>query len=484
MGLNPRVDITVNESLSLTPLSGTTVIAMMGTAKYGPTDSIVTATSFNDIISTFKEDEDDNTSIVKGAEIAFRNGATIMKVLRVSDAGGLEAFLALDGNTGAESGVITFTAKQKGTYGNGFTIDVDVQGSGRIVSIKNGDLIETFDNGGDANGYATNQAIVTAINNATTGSQWVTAAVKSGSETSNLIDATSGYTQLASGDNGADGITASDYTTAYDNLLATEDWDLLVIPSTSQTVEVEAADTFHSTMSAKIDTRVGTHKKYSMFLTGVDIDETIATIRARTTRSERVVLCAPSMKTDSRISDATLTLNGTYLACAMAGRLAGNDVESSPTRKTVSVNDLVFDTTNSKKYYNTLEIEQLLGVGACPASKIEGALKWARGVTRTSDLTSIYYEINVRRIVDYVQKQLQENLDSFLGEPNISRIRNGIAAYVDGLLQGYQNDEIITGFLATSVTEGDSPDTINVAMTIQPTFSTNFINVLVSVSRV
>ena len=483
MVLNPNVNVTVNQALSFIPTAGTTQIALVGTAQYGPTDEIVTVTNFNSALNIFKEDKSVNTSIIKAADIAFNNGATIMKIVRIADSGELAASLAADGNSGLESGVLTFTAKNTGSYGNGFSIDVDVQGTGRIVFVRNGDSIETFDNNGNANGYTTNQSIADAINNAASGSQWVSVAVKSGSETSNLVDALASYTQLASGDDGADGIAASDYTEAFDNLLANEDWDLLLMPSTAQSVEVETTDSFHNAIIAKMNTRIATHNKGGIFLSGVGLNEGFSDIQARTSASERFSLCAPSIVFQSRRTTGTENLNGSFLACALSGNIAREDVEVSPTRKIISANDFIVSTSTGQRYYDNLEIETLLNSRVCVASRIENAFKWARGVTRVSDTNNIRFEINIVRIIDFITSTVRNSLDDFLGQPNIQRIRSAMSALIDGILQTAVDDEVLVAFNGVTVEEGASPDTIDVTFNIQPTFSTNFINVVISISR-
>lgn len=482
MVYNPEVRISINESISLTQGGKETIIMIMGTAQWGPEDTVQSFSNFGNILDTYKEDVDTHSTIIKAADLAYANGAKSVKVVRVTDSGAAKATLDIDG-AGPTVGVLTFNGKYKGVYGNNFTVDTDTQGTGRLVTITNGDYVEVFDNNGDANGYTTNAAIAAAINATTNGSILVDVVVKAGSETSNLVNVLGAAQSLASGDDGSNGLVAGDYTTLFDSVLITEDWDLLVIGDSDNT-NLENGDTFQTSILGKLNTRASTHKKYSMFITGVIEDEAIATIQARTTKNSRVVLCAPSIAVTSRIDGSDAVLDGTYLGAAIAGLIAGQDIEVAITRKVLTINDLQVLASSGKKYYNNTEIEQLLSAGVCCVSKIGGALKVARGVTRVSDTTEIYYEINIRRIVDDIRTRCQILLDGFLGDPNISRVRKTITAEVDGLLNQAVADEEIVAYQTTQVTEGDDPDTINVALTIQPTFAINFINVVISVSRI
>jgi hypothetical protein len=177
-----------------------------------------------------------------------------------------------------------------------------------------------------------------------------------------------------------------------------------------------------------------------------------------------------------------VNLNGSFVACALAGVIAANDVEVSATRKVLAVSPIV-STTSGKQYYNNSEIEQILQKRIVPVSLIEGAVKAARGVTRIADTTSPYFEANIVRIVDYIKAQTQLLLDPFLGQSNLERVQRTMATQVDGLLSQAQLDEVIVNYLPTEVTAGISPDTVNVSMTIQPTFAVNFINVNLAVSQ-
>jgi hypothetical protein len=470
MVLLPRVKISTQENVTLTQPGGPAVIALMGTAQWGEVGKVHTFNSYANLLEYYKSDASSLT-LVRGADVAYNNGAYTIKAIRVAASAKAKASKAFNGNTGGEVGVLTFTGLFEGSYGNNILITVLAQGTGRIVSVTDGISTERYTNNNNANGYATNQAIASAING---NSALVSVAVKVGSETTNLVDAISATALLL----GNDGSTTSftDYTTAFDSTLVLEDWDLLLIPG-------ESSDANHATMVGKVEARVSSEKKYGVFVSGVANNEAIATQKARTTLSERFVLCSPSIKYLPTFQATQLTLDGSYLACAIAGQIAQRDVEISITRKPVSVSGLSVDSATAKEFYNAGELEELLGAGIVPVSLIGGGLKIARGVTRASNQSSVFFELNVQRIVDYVKAQTQTKLDGFLGDPNLQRIRDVMAREVDGVLQQDILDEVIANYEPTEVTEGASPDTVNVSMTIQPTFAINFINVTLAISR-
>jgi len=474
--LNPRVKIDVQENITLTTPGGPAIIALMGTAQWGALNELKTFSSFSQLLSYYKEDKSGLT-LIKGADLAYNNGAVTIKAIRVADGDEAKASIALDGDSGSAVGVLTFSGLYEGTYGNNILVTVTDQGTGRIVEITDGISTEEYTNDNDANGYATNAAIAAAIN---AGSSLVSVEVKSGSETIELVDAAANQA-LTGGDDGEDSLADSAFTTAFDSYLDNVLWDLMIIPGDDA---LQGSDAFQTTMLGKVNTRATSSKKYGMYITGVKKDETISTISARTMSGERGVLCAPNIKYTPRYTGASeAVFNGTYLACALAGKIASADVEISPTRKVLTVSGLSVDSTTGKEYYNNGEIEQLLTTRIVPVSDIEGSLKVARGVTRYSDKTSIYFEINIVRIIDYIKASTQVKLDPFLGDPNLDRVRGIMATAVDAILQQAQLDEVVAAYEPTEVVEGVSPDTVNVNMTIQPTFAVNFINVTLTVSR-
>lgn len=473
MVFNPKVDISVRTALSLVPTPGETIATLIGTAQYGPINTVTTCSSFVEVLNIFKEDLNDKTSIVKGAELFFANGGAILKVVRVADPSVATAKYDAAG-VGPVANVITFSAKHPGTFGNGLMVLVEAQGAGRIVRIKLGNTVEVFDNNGAADGYTTNAAIVDVIN---ASSSLVTA-------TSNnvaLVSVLGSYTQFVDGADGTT-ITSSIYTTAFDDLLLNEDWDILMIPNTDQSSTLEDTDAFHTTMVAKVENRANVYDKTGIFVSGISKDETIVTAQARTTRSERFVLAAPSISHVSRVTGANEYLDGTYLACALAGKIANLDsLGSAVTRKVVVVDDLLVLESTGKRYYNSQEIEQLLSSGICVASNINNALRWARGVTRVVDTTSIYFEINILRIVDNIKDLVRSTLDDYLGEANSAVTRDRMESVTNGILYQQQAVGMLVDYLPTVVTLGVSPDTVNVAISIQPAYATNFIDVVITV---
>jgi hypothetical protein len=365
--------------------------------------------------------------------------------------------------------VLTVKGKYKGSYGNNIAVTILTKGSGRTMTVTDGKIIEYFTNNNSANGYSSNALLAAAVN---LSSQLVSLTVNA----VNLVDAISA-TYLLSGNDGTSGIAISDVTAAMDNVLNLEDYDILLLPSWN-------LDADHATVASKLETRAASSKKFAILMTGVTADEDIATQKARTAVSSRLVLCSPSVMYQPSYATSPAQFDGTYLACAVAGQVAKRDVETAVTRKSIVVKGVMVLSTTNKKYYTNDEMEELLGAGILPVSLINGQVKVARGVTRVSDLSSVFYELNIQRIVDYVENQVNVQLDPFLGEANLARVLNRMARVVDGVLQQDVLDEVLVAYNPTEVVVGVSPDTVLVNMSIQPTFAINFINVTLAITRV
>jgi len=469
MALRPKVKVNVIEAVSLQTAAGPGVVAIMGTATWGPINELKTVTSFNQVLDTFKDDKTGTTStisLIKGTDLLYRDGAGDVLCVRVDDGTADEAeFTFVSGVTS----VINVKGKFKGTYGNNISVTITAVGGNRALQITDGLVLEIYDNNGA--GFSTNAAIVAALN---TTSELVTA-----TEINPLLVSVVAQTFLIGGGDGETGLTSSVYTTAFDNVLTAQDFDMLVIPGGDA---LEALNSFHSTMVGKLNTRESAEDKFAIFVSGIAKDETIATAQARTASGKRLTVVAPNVKYTHRVDNDEIILNGTYLACSYVGGMASRDIEVSPTHKVLNVEGLSILVSTGREFYNNAEQEQLLTSRIVPITKIQGSLMASRGVTRETDTTGVFFEQNIVRIVDFVKSQIFVKLNPFIGNPNLGRIRSTIATAADGVLEQDKLEEIISAFQPTQVNEGVSPDTVVVNMTIKPTFAINFINVSLTLS--
>jgi len=467
VGYLPKIEIATQENITLTTPGAPAILAVVGTAKWGDMNTVQSFSSYATLLQYFKADKSGLT-LAKATDLAYMNGASTVKCVRIGAAGAAKSVKSFAG-AGAVPDVITVSAKYKGTYGDNVAVTILTKGSGRTMTVTDGKTTEYFTNNNNANGYASNAEIAAAVN---LNSSLATIAVNNAA----LVTAVT-LTYLTGGNDGVSGLAFSDVTTAFDNVLKLEDFDILLLPEWT-------SDADHATMVAKLDARAATDKKFAIFMAGPAVNESIATQKARTSVGSRLALCSPNAMYKPSYATVAIQFDGTYLAAAVAGQIARRDVESAVTRKSLTVAGIMADSTVSKKYYTNDEMEELLGVGIIPVSLINGEIKVARGVTRVSDLSSVFYELNIQRIVDYVKAQVNVKLDPFLGEANLDRVLNRMARVVDGVLQQDVLDEVLAAYNPTEVVLGVSPDTVNVNMSVQPTFAINFINVTLAITRI
>jgi hypothetical protein len=95
-----------------------------------------------------------------------------------------------------------------------------------------------------------------------------------------------------------------------------------------------------------------------------------------------------------------------------------------------------------------------------------------------------FRQISVRRIVDYAKAGVRIGANPYIGRLNNSRVRAALKATLDGFLSGMVLDEMLIAYtLDVSATRAQE---INgqavVTMTLQPTFSIDFIKVIMNLA--
>jgi len=464
--LRPQIITQENILTSYIAPAGDRIAAMVGSAIWGDVNTVTTVSSLNDFISKFGDDKTGTgVTLIKGADLFFRNGGTL-KVVRIVDG---DEVKATEMFTNGATDVLSFTGKYYGTYGNNIEITISVNGSARDIKITDGKIIEIFNNSGT--GYTTNEDIETAIN---AGSSLVTVAVETGHETSDLVDVATA-TYLTTGDDGEDSLDDADYTDAFDDLLTAVDYNFLLMPGKTD-------NAFHATIVGKLDTRTTTEKKYSRFVTGIAVDESISTAIARTASGKRLTVVAPNVNYTHRVDSTSSVLDGSYLACAYTGKICQLDLQISGTHETVSVEGLSVNVATGQEYYSKTEQEQLLQGHIAPISIIGTTRQMVRGITRYSDATNVFFEEVIVDILDYVREQSEEYLNTVIGKPNTTERRSIYSARLDAILVTAKHEEIIQDYQPSVVEEGSSNDTILATISIKPAYSTNFVQLTININ--
>jgi Phage tail sheath C-terminal domain/Phage tail sheath protein subtilisin-like domain len=181
--------------------------------------------------------------------------------------------------------------------------------------------------------------------------------------------------------------------------------------------------------------------------------------------SDRVVLVAPGL----RQVDGT-ALPPAYTAAAVAGLLGAVPVQASLTNKTLALPGLALAV-------NRGEQAQLIRRDVLAVVDRQG-FRVVKGVTTAGEGTP-FSAIPTRRIVDHAKYRVRGAANPYLGRLNNDRVRSALKAALDALLTGMVQDEALTSYrLAVSATRAQEiAGEVAVTMTIQPTFSIEYIRV-------
>jgi hypothetical protein len=190
----------------------------------------------------------------------------------------------------------------------------------------------------------------------------------------------------------------------------------------------------------------------------------------------RLVLVAPGIvATDAARTEADrrVTLPASYAAALVAGRMATLAPHVSLTNKDVAAEGLAVD-------YMRAQQRRLLTSRVLVLQKNLG-IRVLRGISTDS---GAFQQISVRRIVDYAKAGTRLGCNPYIGKLNNARVRAALQATIDGFLAGMVLDEMLIGYtLNVSATRAQEiQGQAIVTMTLQPTFSIDFIKVIMNLS--
>jgi hypothetical protein len=183
---------------------------------------------------------------------------------------------------------------------------------------------------------------------------------------------------------------------------------------------------------------------------------------------DRMILVAPGLRVAEPGSDQLVTLGPTYLAAMIAGRLASLAPHVSLTNQTLPVTALDVD-------YSTTVHRNLL-LGRVMAVRRRFGHQIVRGISTDPGAFS---QVSVRRTVDFAKAGVRLGSDPYIGKLNNARVRAALKATLDGFLSQMVVDEMLTGYEleVTATRPQEIRGIASVVMTLQPTFSIDFIRV-------
>lgn len=461
----PGTYVTVrDEGLIAAGRIATGYVGIVGTAARGPVDKPVILGSFSEARNVFGEPDawtggqGDELTLVRALELVFNNGGSTVYAVRAAaggDAEGAAAPAAYAAKKGPST-VLGLRARTPGTWGNGIGVQVtsDTASPLRTLTLTMGTLREVFsgDNGGQ---------LAAAVN---AGSRLVEAVL--GDAQAAVVPDAVASARLSGGANG-EAAGPDDYERALAEL---ENETINLVLLAGQDVGLAEVLSGHLTRTAQI-------KRERIGLIGAASDD-VDVIAGHSLASDRMVFVAPGLVTT--VVDAEtrrpqeVTLPSGYTAAAVAGLISSLPVQSSPTNKTLSVGGLSTAYTSSR-------LEKLVGSRVLVVEKREG-FRIVKGITTATN--PAWHQITTRRIVDYATYGVRSACNPYIGKLNNTRVRGAMKATIDGFLTRMVEDEALVGYeLEVSATRAQEiRGEAQVTMTLQPTFSIDFIMVTMYLS--
>lgn len=464
------IEVRAEGLVTPTPVSISNV-AVIGTARRGPVNEVVVLSSFSAGRDTFgaydayeRPDETGNPlTLVRALELAYGNGAQNVFAVRVAGAGATNATYTLAASGGTP---MTIEARQPGAGLNDAAIVVEDGVAGLNVSITTADkrLRETWR---DVPAAAAEFAQVIngehadypfARNASTGGRSQLFRAVATG-VTGNI---TAGNATAATP--GASGAADASYGDALE-LLLNENVHIIVLAGQSDSTMATALEAHCQNASTD------TIKRDRIGIFGAE-DDQLSSITTHPD-SDRLVYCGPGIVTYDNTRRAPVELPAAYTAAAVAGLIASLDPHVSPTNKSLRVSGV---TTR----YNGAQIEQILLGRALVLEDRLGAVKIVQGLTTASD--TAWRQITTRRIVDYAKFGVRSACDPFIGKLNNDRVRQALKGTINSFLADMVDREMLISYdLDVSATRAQQIRGIaQVTMTLRPTFSIDYIRVVMN----
>ncbi|MBI4873171.1 MAG: phage tail sheath subtilisin-like domain-containing protein [Acidobacteria bacterium] len=198
-----------------------------------------------------------------------------------------------------------------------------------------------------------------------------------------------------------------------------------------------------------------------------------AAANADSVGDDRLILVAPGIQAADLALNQTVSLPPAYAAASVAGLIASLAVQVSPTNKTLKVAGLT-------AYYNDGELKKLLNSRVMPLERKMG-YRIVKGITTDN---GPFRQVSVRRIVDYAKQGPRIGSLPYIGRLNNARVRGALKATLNGFLSDMVLNEALTSFTldVTATREQEIAGVAVVTMFLKPTFSIDYIKVIMNLS--
>ena len=432
-------------------------IGVVGTASRGELNKVFVISSYSEALDLFgpydawpstTSAQANALTLTRTIEQLYRGGASTVYAVRVGDFAGTPPVMTWS-ISDAGGAVLGLQANSPGTWANGITVTLNT--TDHTLQVVLGTAKETHD-------ASTVEKLAAAI----TADSRVLALTAPPAAADNAKVPTTVAAGTAVGSNGeaAGGGTSVAGGLA---LLAPETVNIVVVGGVG-------ANDAKANMLAHLEStendgkeRIGVLGVSKDLFTGLEPNDIVS--------NPRVILVTPGIKADDAVLRAQVTLPGPYAAALVAGRLSTLGVHISLTNKDIAAAGLA-------QAYSRGQQKNLLGKQML-VLRNELGIRVLKGITTD---TGAFRQISVRRTVDYAKAGVRIGSNPYIGRLNNVRVRAALKATLDGFLSQMVLDEMLVGYtLDVSATRAQE---INgqaiVTMTLQPTFSIDFVKVIMN----
>ncbi|MGQ0648983.1 MAG: phage tail sheath C-terminal domain-containing protein [Gemmatimonadaceae bacterium] len=394
-----------------------------------------------------KAKQADALTLTRALEQIFRGGGSTVYAVRVGD-------FAADPPVGSwaigddAATLITLRANSPGTWAN--EIDVTVSAADKTLRVTLGRLKETHD-------ASTAEKLAAAV---TADSRLLVTTAPIAADVAKVpTKVTPGAKVASNGEKAGGGTSVATGLT----LLAPETVNILVVAG------IGAKDA-KANVLAHLETTENDGKD-RMAVMGVSEDDFTKLSPDDDVSNPRAILVTPGIKVDDAVAKGEVTLPAAYTAALIAGRLSTLGVQVSLTNKDVAVKGLA-------RAYSRGQQKNLLGKRML-VLRNELGIRVLKGISTDA---AAFKQISVRRIVDYAKAGVRIGANPYIGRLNNVRVRAALKATLDGFLSQMVLDEMLTGYtLEVTATRAEEINGIAlVTMTLQPTFSIDFVKVIMN----
>jgi hypothetical protein len=431
-------------------------IGVVGTANRGPVGEVRILGSYTEALDTFgRYDAWSNTgnplSLTRTLEQVFKGGGSTIYAVRVAN--GTPVARVMTVQDGGDNDLFTLSANSPGTWANDIEASVTAAAGSNPaqLELEYAGNKESFE-GADA--AALRQAVGEASQLVTVGPL---AAEDESAAPAQVVDTTAGS------NDGADA-TVTELQAGL-AALATEPVNILVAGAFP-------ASTCAGAILAHLEaTENDGLERMAVLGVGADGVAEVVSTDVAAVSNKRVILVAPGIKASDAATRTQVALPGPYAAALVAGRLSSLAPHISLTNKDVAADGLT-------TYYTRAEQKNLLQNRVMVLTKQFG-IRALKGITTD---TGAFRQISVRRIVDFAKAGVRKGSNPYIGKLNNSRVRAALKATLDGFLSGMVVDEMLTEYaLEVSATRAQEIAGIaQVTMTLKPTFSIDFVKVIMN----